>query len=179
MKNRIAHTASTSATILSSLVLLAGCASHHVASGASATTTPAAPAHAVQPTAPAKVAMTAISDKIRKACGIADDSAYFAFDSSAVMHADIAPLNAIAKCFDNGPLKGRSLQLVGHTDPRGTATYNESLGESRAESVKLYLDEHGLASAHVATSSRGADDAKGHDEESWAHDRRVDVTLGT
>jgi peptidoglycan-associated lipoprotein len=179
MKNRIALTASTFAPLVSSLVLLAGCASHHATTSTSATTTPPAPTHAAAPIAPAKIAATAISDEIRGACGITDDTSYFAFDSSAITHTDAEPLNAVAKCFSAGPMKGRSLRLVGHTDPRGTAAYNESLGESRAESVKLYLDEHGLAPAHVATSSRGAEDAKGHDETGWAHDRRVDVTLGT
>lgn len=179
MKNRIALTASKRAPIMSVLVLVAGCASHHATTGTSATSTPVAPARAVEPAAPAKVLTTAISDDIRKACGIADDSAYFAFDSSDVSGTDLAPLDAVAKCLSAGPLKGRSLRLVGHTDPRGTVEYNQSLGESRADSVKLYLDEHGLVAARIATSSRGADDAKGRDESGWAHDRRVDMMLGT
>jgi outer membrane protein OmpA-like peptidoglycan-associated protein len=100
-------------------------------------------------------------------------------DSSTILSTDISPLNAVARCFTEGPLKGRSMRLVGHADPRGTAEYNMTLGQDRADSVQSYLDRHGVRSSQIATTSRGAIDASGHDAAGWATDRRVDVMLGS
>lgn len=119
----------------------------------------------------------AVSDDIRAACGISDKDAYFAFDSAALESKDISPLDAIARCFTVGPLKGRSMRLIGHADPRGTSEYNLVLGQGRADSVEGYLDQHGVSRSRVETTSRGSMDATGNDESGWTHDRRVDVTL--
>jgi peptidoglycan-associated lipoprotein len=119
-----------------------------------------------------------ISEDIRKACGISDADAYFSFDSSHLTTQDIKPLNLVATCFTTGALKGRDLQLVGRADPRGTSEYNMALGQSRADAVEGYLTKRGVAKAKAQSSSRGAMDATGTSETSWAHDRRVDILLG-
>lgn len=116
-----------------------------------------------------------ISDEIRKACGITDTEAYFAFDSTKIVTA--GPLDKLADCFKTGPMKGRVMKLVGHADPRGDADYNVQLGLSRADSVAKYLNDKGLEKKQATTTSRGAMDAKGTDESTWALDRRVDVVL--
>ncbi len=54
-----------------------------------------------------------------------------------------------------------------------------SLGQRRADSVEQYLQRHGVVQSRTASTSRGALDATGTDEAGWAHDRRVDVALGT
>jgi len=120
-----------------------------------------------------------VSADIRAACGISDEDAYFMFDSAALENNDISPLDAIARCFTVGPLKGRAMRLVGHADPRGSSEYNLVLGQRRADSVEGYLDRHGVGHSHLATTSRGSMDATGHDEASWIRDRRVDVMLGS
>ena len=119
-----------------------------------------------------------ISDEILKKCGIPEPEAHFAFDSANLRPQDSAPLDKVAVCFISGPLKGRSLKLVGHADPRGDSEHNYQLGLSRANSVGTYLNGQGLDKAKTSTTSRGADEAKGTDEASWAVDRRVDVMLG-
>lgn len=116
-----------------------------------------------------------ISDEILKACGIDAAEAYFAFDSAKI--ASAGPLDKIAVCFKTGPLKGRVMKLIGHADPRGDADYNVQLGLSRADSVAKYLLDKGLDKKQATTTSRGAMDAKGTDEASWALDRRVDMVL--
>lgn len=118
-----------------------------------------------------------ISEEIRRACGISEADAHFAFDSSRLSAFDHPTLNSVAKCFLGGPLAGRSMRLVGHADPRGEAEYNIVLGGQRADSVKLFLLDKGLKSSQVSTTSRGELEAKGRDEASWAEDRRVDVLL--
>ena len=116
-----------------------------------------------------------ISDEIAKACGLDKTEAYFAFDSARL--ASAGPLDKLAECFTTGPMKGRAMKLVGHADPRGDADYNVQLGLSRADSVAKYLYGKGLDKKQATTTSRGAMDAKGTDESSWALDRRVDVVL--
>jgi peptidoglycan-associated lipoprotein len=118
-----------------------------------------------------------IADDIRQACGIADADAHFPFDSATVLEGDRRVLKQLADCFTSGPLSGRSMRLVGHTDPRGDTEYNFVLGGRRADSVKGVLVDQGLPSDRAASSSRGELEADGVDEASWREDRRVDVML--
>lgn len=119
-----------------------------------------------------------ISDEIRKACGINEKEAYFAFNSANLRSEDTKPLDKVVTCFVSGPLKGRKMKIVGHADPRGDSDYNVQLGLSRADSVAKYMSGKGLDKAQATTTSRGAMDATGTDEASWALDRRVDVMMG-
>jgi peptidoglycan-associated lipoprotein len=119
-----------------------------------------------------------ISDEIVKACGISQPDAYFAFDSANVRPDDTRVLDQVITCFVSGPLKGRTVKLVGHADPRGGSDYNVTLGQSRADAVAQYMTGKGMDKAKAESTSRGAMDATGTDEPSWARDRRVDVMLG-
>lgn len=117
-----------------------------------------------------------IDDKILKACGDLP-VAHFAFDSSSVQSDAAAALDALARCFATGPLKGHGMKLVGHTDQRGEAEYNLGLGQRRAGNVAAYLASRGVDKARLSPSSHGEFDATGTDEEGWARDRKVDVML--
>jgi peptidoglycan-associated lipoprotein len=129
------------------------------------------------PNSPTASAIT-IDDAILKACGIEAPKAHFAFDSANVQSQDTGTLERVAKCFTSGPLKGRTLKVVGHADPRGETEYNFVLGNSRADAVGGFLRSKGMDNAKIATSSRGELDATGSDESGWARDRRVDLLLG-
>jgi peptidoglycan-associated lipoprotein len=118
-----------------------------------------------------------ISDEIVKACGISEPDAYFAFDSANLRKEDAHVLDQVVTCFTSGPLKGRTMKLVGHADPRGGSDYNLTLGQSRADAVKGYILEHGMDKSKAESTSRGAMDAVGTDEPTWARDRRVDLML--
>jgi peptidoglycan-associated lipoprotein len=120
-----------------------------------------------------------ISDEIRRACGISDAEAYFDFDSANVQSTARTTLTKLAKCFSDGPLKGRRMSLVGHADPRGEEEYNIVLGGRRADNVKHALVGMGLPDGQATTTSRGEMDATGTDEASWAKDRRVDIVLAS
>ena len=119
-----------------------------------------------------------IDDAILKACGIEAPKAHFAFDSANVQGQDTTTLEAVAKCFMSGPLKGRALKLIGHADQRGETEYNFVLGNSRADAVGGFLRSKGMDKAKIDTTSRGELDATGTDEPGWARDRRVDLMLG-
>jgi peptidoglycan-associated lipoprotein len=119
-----------------------------------------------------------ISDEILEACGISKPDAFFAFDSANVRPDDGKVLEQVATCFTSGKLKGRTLKLVGHADPRGGSDYNVTLGQSRADAVAGYIVSKGMDKAKTESTSRGAMDATGTDEPSWSRDRRVDVLVG-
>lgn len=170
-------------SVLGALVAVIGCSKTpapkapepEAAPEVATTQGPVKPAH-VSPDSPTTTAVN-IDDAILKACGIAAPQAYFAFDSANLRPGDAKPLEDVAKCFISGPLKGRSLRLVGRADPRGETEYNMVLGQSRADRVGTFLQGKGMSKATISSSSRGAMDATGSDEPSWARDRRVDVLL--
>lgn len=118
-----------------------------------------------------------VSEEIRRACGISDVDAHFAYDSSRVRSQDYPVFDKIVKCFVSGPLAKRQMRLVGHTDPRGEVEYNLVLGGRRADGVKAALVERGLTASQALTTSRGEMDASGKNESGWAQDRRVDIVL--
>lgn len=168
---------------LGSLVLLVACGSDPkpvaqapTAPAPTATTPPPPPEKQGDVPTRSNIAM---SDDIKKACGISDADAYFAYDSANVRPQDQAVLKKLADCFTSGPLKGRTMRLVGHADPRGDEEYNMVLGGRRADNVKSAIANAGLSSSKIATTSRGEMDATGTDEAGWEKDRRVDVMLGS
>jgi len=124
-----------------------------------------------------------VSGEIARACGItarADGKAAspsFDFDSAALAPEDRTLLAQVAKCLTEGALRGRSVTLVGRTDPRGEPEYNMTLGGSRADSVNRYMVDLGVGRERLSTTSRGEMDATGTSEQGWAQDRRVDIEL--
>jgi peptidoglycan-associated lipoprotein len=120
-----------------------------------------------------------MSDGLRRVCGIEDTGAApkFDFDSALLSPADRSELDQLAQCMTTGPLKGKNVELVGRADPRGEVEYNMNLGAIRANAVKYYLARLGIADSRFTLTSRGALDAQGHDEATWAVDRRVDLRL--
>jgi peptidoglycan-associated lipoprotein len=118
-----------------------------------------------------------ISDEIKTACGLTETEAHFGYNSANVRDADSTIMKKLADCFTTGKLKGRTMRLVGHADPRGEPEYNMVLGGRRADNVALAVKKAGLPAAQVTTTSRGELEARGTDEASWAKDRRVDIHL--
>ena len=172
------------AVLLLAIGLFTGCASEkkpEPMTAGSITTTPgvrkADDAMPPPPNSPTASAIT-IDDAILKACGIEAPKAHFAFDSANLQSQDTGTLEKVARCFTSGPLKGRTLKVVGHADPRGETEYNFVLGNSRADAVGGFLRSKGMDNAKIAASSRGELDATGTDESGWARDRRVDLLLG-
>jgi peptidoglycan-associated lipoprotein len=54
-----------------------------------------------------------------------------------------------------GENKNVYVEIQGHTDASGPPTYNERLGEERAEAVRRYLAKNGVALNRLATISYG------------------------
>ena len=71
------------------------------------------------------------------------------------------------------------LIVEGNCDQRGTAEYNLALGERRAQAAKTYLVNLGVNAEQLTTVSFGEEKLLlfGHDEISWAQNRRDDFVI--
>jgi peptidoglycan-associated lipoprotein len=114
-----------------------------------------------------------IQEGVRSVCS--GPSPSFTFDSSNGTGSD-PTMQTLANCMISGPLKGKTIRLVGHTDPRGSEEYNDKLGLERAERVKRYLVGAGVDGTRILTATRGEDQSSA-DSDKWARDRHVQVEL--
>lgn len=71
------------------------------------------------------------------------------------------------------------IDVVGHTDSRGSEKYNQALSERRADAVKAYLVEQGVAANKITSSGRGETDPVASNETASgrAMNRRVEIGL--
>jgi peptidoglycan-associated lipoprotein len=103
---------------------------------------------------------------------ISFDTVHFDFDSSTLKSEDTEKLTKYADYL----IKDSKIHLVitGHCDKRGTDEYNLALGAKRAESIKDFLVNLGVASDRLKTGSMGEENpvAAGEDEDIFAQNRR-------
>ncbi|MEO8487306.1 MAG: peptidoglycan-associated lipoprotein Pal [Betaproteobacteria bacterium] len=69
------------------------------------------------------------------------------------------------------------MTIQGNTDERGSREYNIALGQKRADAVRRMMTLLGAQEAQVETVSFGKEKPRnpGHDEGSWAENRRDDI----
>jgi peptidoglycan-associated lipoprotein len=102
-------------------------------------------------------------------------SVYFDFDSYVVKDEYKSLVVAHAQYLrDHG--NARAL-VQGNTDERGSREYNLALGQRRADAVKYVMTLSGARESQVESVSLGEEKprATGHDEASWAENRRADI----
>ncbi|MDJ0874688.1 MAG: peptidoglycan-associated lipoprotein Pal [Desulfobacterales bacterium] len=98
---------------------------------------------------------------------------FFEFDSSTLSAEAESILRAKAEWMRRNP--SLTIVIEGHCDNRGTTEYNLALGERRAESVKGFLIDLGIADTRIRTISYGEERplARGDNEAAWAKNRRA------
>ena len=106
---------------------------------------------------------------------LAKRSVYFDFDSYSVKDEYQSLLQAHAQYMKSHP--ERHILIQGNTDERGTSEYNLALGQKRAEAVRNALKTLGVPDSQMEAVSLGKEKpmAQGHDEASWAQNRRADI----
>ncbi len=73
-------------------------------------------------------------------------------------------------------LKGRTFILAGHTDAKGSDTYNQGLSERRADAVKKYLaEQYGIDEGKLITVGYGKTQLKDTANPFAGENRRVQV----
>ncbi len=128
------------------------------------------------PTSPLADENAALGDSDSgKALGL--QTIHFPFDSFTLDSQNKALLEA-----DAGILKEKpsvKVQIEGHCDARGGIQYNIALGEKRANSVKKYLEDHGVAGDRITVISFGKERPvdPGNTEEAYAKNRRANFVI--
>jgi peptidoglycan-associated lipoprotein len=102
---------------------------------------------------------------------------YFDFDKSNIRQDQRARLEKNADYLKQN--QAAKVRIEGNCDERGTNEYNMALGERRAISAKKYLQNLGIHGDRLHTISYGEEKPLlyGHDEFSWAQNRRDDFVL--
>jgi peptidoglycan-associated lipoprotein len=102
---------------------------------------------------------------------------YFDFDKSNIRDDQRSRIEKNAAYLKENPAV--KVRIEGNCDERGTDEYNMALGERRALSAKKYLVNLGINTDRIHTLSYGEEKPllHGHDEYSWAQNRRDDFVL--
>ncbi|MFZ6687051.1 peptidoglycan-associated lipoprotein Pal [Undibacterium sp. SXout11W] len=168
----------TLALMISSVVLMTACASKvpledkaKVEEKPVATTaTPPAETNTV------KTVQTGSVDPLNDPQGVlAKRSVYFDFDSYVVKDEYKSVVENHSKYLTTN--KQRKILIQGNTDERGGSEYNLALGQKRAEAVRKSMSLLGVPESQIEAVSLGKEKPKatGHDEASWAENRRSDI----
>lgn len=103
----------------------------------------------------------------------------FPFDSSKLNAADYEALDVQAAYLKSRAGSNKNIIIHGHTDERGTRTYNLALGERRANAVKNYLVAKGISASRIEVISFGFEKPvdPAHNEAAWAKNRRAMIIM--
>jgi peptidoglycan-associated lipoprotein len=102
-------------------------------------------------------------------------SIYYEYDKAELKAEDRRLIEQHARYLREHP--GTKLRIEGNADERGSAEYNLALGQRRAEGVLRALRAGGVGEDRLEAVSFGKEKprAQGHDEKSWAENRRSDI----
>ncbi len=126
-----------------------------------------------------KDALSQIVETRRTALGVVmnlgSDAIEFDFDKSMLRPENRELLSRIAGVLLTS--KGYRIQIYGHTDSVGTASYNQVLSERRAQAVSDYLVEAGIENSIVSTKGFGKSNplVSGTSSSARAKNRRVEI----
>jgi len=109
---------------------------------------------------------------------LSDDSVKFPRDGSQLSDEAKSRLTEFAQKLKSDN-KNVYLEIQGHTDSTGPASVNRKLGEDRAEAVRRFMNEQGVALNRMNTISYGPDSpvASNKTKEGRAQNRRVVVIV--
>lgn len=102
-------------------------------------------------------------------------SVYFELDSNVVKDEFKPLVSAHARYLQQN--RAAKVTVQGNADERGSREYNIALGQRRADAVSKAMQLLGAQAGQIETVSFGEEKprATGHDEKSWAENRRADI----
>lgn len=102
-------------------------------------------------------------------------SVYFELDSNVVKDEFKPLVSAHARYLQQN--RAAKVTVQGNADERGSREYNIALGQRRADAVSQAMQLLGAQASQIETVSFGEEKPKatGHDEASWAENRRADI----
>ena len=109
-----------------------------------------------------------------------DIQIHFEVNSAELDEAGVRQVQEIGNALEKYIDEGKTAQIVGHTDVRGTQEYNQRLSEQRAQSVvNQILSVHPNFKAHLLAVGKGESEPRFTENTEQAHklNRRVEVRL--
>ena len=102
---------------------------------------------------------------------------HFDYDKAIIRGGDASVLDQKVAILQANP--GLRIRISGHCDERGSDEYNLALGNRRATAAKQYVVSHGIDGSRIETVSYGEERplASGHDEDTWAQNRRDEFEI--
>ncbi len=100
---------------------------------------------------------------------------YFDTDSASLRSDQLEKLRRNARLIQDS-ITAR-IRLVGHCDPRGSESYNQALGQRRAETVRALLIAEGINPDRLEAASEGESRPVTLDPRQYALNRRVEFEL--
>lgn len=82
-----------------------------------------------------------------------------------------------AKALNGEKLKGAKFSIDGHTDARGSNTFNDGLSVRRADAVVRFLESLGVSRDRLIPTGYGEKNPRNKDDPFAAINRRVEATL--
>jgi outer membrane protein OmpA-like peptidoglycan-associated protein len=115
-----------------------------------------------------------IADKLMKGDQLAFTNVRFKFDSDELTDNSKKILDNVVSVLNK--LLDLNLEIQGHTDSKGSRSYNQNLSEKRANSVRNYLINKGIASERLTAIGFGESNpvATNKTEEGRAKNRRIE-----
>lgn len=100
----------------------------------------------------------------------------FEYNSASVSPTAQPQLHNLGKALTSAELSGSIFMLGGHTDAKGSDSYNQNLSERRAETVKKFLTEnYKIPAENLVSAGYGKSELKNKADPTAAENRRVQV----
>lgn len=105
------------------------------------------------------------------------DKVLFGYDQSDLSTTAQASLNKLANVLNKYP--DTNIEILGHTDDKGSDEYNQGLSQRRASAASAYLKSNGISATRVIIKGMGESDPKASNEteEGRAANRRVEFVI--
>jgi outer membrane protein OmpA-like peptidoglycan-associated protein len=106
---------------------------------------------------------------------------YFDFRSAEVGEKAMPTVESLGRALTSPELKGARFMVAGHTDAKGSSSYNQKLSQRRAEAVKhVLMAKFGIRGKDLVTVGYGKEKLKNTADPDAAENRRVQiVNLGS
>jgi outer membrane protein OmpA-like peptidoglycan-associated protein len=106
------------------------------------------------------------------------DKIYFEYNKATIKSQSFPILDAIVATLEGNP-DIALIEIQGHTDERGSDSYNLDLSDRRAASVRTYLTDRGISGDRIQSQGYGETqplEARSN-EAAWAKNRRVEFLI--
>ena len=100
----------------------------------------------------------------------------FAFDSARLDNESLLTLDVLGRALSSEALNGQAIEIVGHTDAKGTLEYNDALSQRRAAAVVTYIVRNfTLDPALISSKGMGERQLLDQDNPEAGVNRRVEI----